>query len=167
MRPSRCRGFGAVQYWTAETEQHGRCWGLRGPAGSWLTLNGWLTPNGDYNDTADSVPGCAPTRKQQVLAQGNSSTGLDPMSVDEITNSVKLPNGRWWNIYYGTVDATGATAVKDLTTGRTVRLISGQRFILVEPNVNPHCLACDNLGATNAAGKALPANYGPKQHRNH
>jgi hypothetical protein len=49
-------GVGPVQAWIADTEQHGRCWGLRGP-------NGWLTLEMD-NHSAGTVPGCGATRSR-------------------------------------------------------------------------------------------------------
>jgi hypothetical protein len=148
-------GVGAIQYWVAETEQHGRCWGLRRPSGSWLTLA--------MNDrSAGSVPGCGPTRKQLVLAQGDSSIGLMPMSVDYLANSVTGSTGQSWEIYYGTVNADGAAAVSDQGTGKTAPIIDGRYFILVERQTSN-----SYLRATNAAGSVLPADYGPERYRNH
>jgi hypothetical protein len=149
---------GPIQYWIADTKQHGQCWGLRSPNGSWLALSG--------GGSGGLVPGCGPTRKQMVLAQGNSSTGLLPTSVDEASNSIKAPDGQWWDIYYGAVTADGAAAVRDQTTGKTARLIDGQNFILVERQPG-RCSGCDDLRAVNAAGQALPANYGPRRYRDH
>jgi hypothetical protein len=140
-------GVGPVQAWIADTEQHGRCWGLLGP-------HGWLALSMD-NHSAGAVPGCAATRTQEVLRQGNSPVGLAPTS-----------SGRAWDIYYGTVTADGAAAVRDQTTGKTAPLISGQYFILVERQTT-NCDGCDNLRAIDAAGSVLPANYGPVQYRNH
>jgi hypothetical protein len=153
-------GVGAIQYWVAETEQRGRCWGLRAPDGSWLTLA--------MNDrSAGSVPGCGPTRKQLVLAQGNRSVGLMPMSVDYLANSITGSDGQTWDIYYGTVDANDAAGVRDLSTGKSAPLIDGRYFILVERRTT-NCGSCgQNLHAVSAAGKVLPANYGPARYRNH
>jgi hypothetical protein len=39
------------------------------------------------------------------FAQGDSSAGLMPMSVDYLANSVTGPSGHTWEIYYGTVNA--------------------------------------------------------------
>ena len=152
-------GVGAIQYWVAETQQGGRCWGLRAPSGSWLTL-------AMNNRSAGSVPGCGPTRKQLVLAQGDSSVGLMPMSVDYLANTVKGARGQSWAIYYGTVNADDAAAVRDQGTGRTAPVIDGRYFILVERQAT-HCAACSNLRAINTAGKIVPANYGPERYRNH
>jgi hypothetical protein len=152
-------GVGPIQAWIADTEQHGTCWGLREPNGSWLTL-------AMDDRSAGVIPGCAPTRKQQVLAQGNSRVGLAPTSVDYLTNSVRAPSGQSWDIYYGTVTADGAAAVQDQGTGKTARLIAGQYFILVERQTT-NCDGCDDIRAIDAAGSVLPANYGPQQYRNH
>jgi hypothetical protein len=152
-------GVGPVQAWIGDTEQHGTCWGLRGPDGSWLTL-------AMDDRSAGTIPGCAPTRKQDVLAQGNSPVGLAPMSADYLSNSVKDPRGRWWDIYYGTATADGAAGVRDQGTGRTAGLIDGQYFILVERQAG-NCEGCDDIRAIDAAGHVLPANYGPQRYRNH
>jgi hypothetical protein len=152
-------GVGPVQYWVADTEQHGRCWGLRGPSGAWLTL-------AMDDRSAGSVPGCGPTREHQVLAQGNGSVGLLPMSVDYYNNAVRDSSGQWWAIYYGTVTADGAAAVRDQSTGKTAPVIAGRYFILVERQTT-NCIGCDDIRAVDAAGSVLPANYGPEQYRNH
>ena len=152
-------GIGPVQYWIADTKQHGRCWGLRGPDGSWLTLA--------MNDrSAGSVPGCGPTREQQVLAQRNSSVGLMPMSVDYLANSISNHGGESWTIYFGTVTANGAAAVRDQGSGKTARLIAGRYFILVERQTT-NCGGCGDLRAISPSGDVLPANYGPERYRNH
>jgi hypothetical protein len=152
-------GVGPVQYWVAATEQHGRCWGLRAPNGSWATLA--------MNDrSTGSVPGCGPTREHQVLAQGNSSVGLMPMSVDYLTNSLRASSGQWWDIYFGTVNADGAAGVRDQSTRKTARLIAGRYFILVERRIGK-CDGCAALRAIDATGRMLPADYGPERYRNH
>ncbi|MGH2868322.1 MAG: hypothetical protein ACRDNK_12250 [Solirubrobacteraceae bacterium] len=149
---------GPVQAWIASTKQHGTCWGLRGPSG-WLTL-------AMDSRSAGTIPGCAPTRKQQVLAQGNSPVGLAPTSADYLSNSVTDPRGQSWDIYYGSVTADQAAAVRDQSTGKSARLIAGQYFILVERQ-RANCDGCHDIRAIDAAGRALPPNYGPEQYRNH
>jgi hypothetical protein len=152
-------GYGAVQFWIADTEQHGICWGLRAPDETWLTL-------ALDNRSAGSEPGCSPTREQQVIAQGNSSVGLAPTSADYLSNAVKNRNGQWWDLYYGTVTADHAAAVRDQNTGKTASLIAGRYFVLVERQTT-NCEGCDNFRAINATGNVLPANYGPQRYRNH
>src|ERR1035441_9370346 len=152
-------GVGSVQYWVADTEQHGRCWGLRGPSGSWLTL-------AMNNRSGGAVPGCGPTHEHQVLAQGNSPDSLLPTSVDYLSNSVRAPSGQLWDIYYGSVTADGAAAVRDQSTGKTAPLIAGRYFILVERHTG-NFMGGNDIRAINAAGSVLPANYGPEQYRNH
>jgi mono/diheme cytochrome c family protein len=88
------------------------------------------------------------------------------MSADYLSNSVADPGSRSWDIYYGTVTANGATAVRDQSTGKTARLVAGQYFILVERRTN-NCAGCHNIRAIDAAGGVLPANYGPERYRNH
>jgi hypothetical protein len=92
--------------------------------------------------------------------------GLAPMSADYLTNSVQDPSGQSWDIYYGTVTANGAAAVREQNTGKTARLIAGQFFILVERQTT-NCDGCDDIRAIDAAGRVLPANYGLEQYRNH
>jgi len=147
---------GPIQVWIADTEQHGTCWGVRGPGG-WLTL-------AMDNRSGGNVPGCAPTRKQIVVAQGNSSVGLAPTSADYLSNAVRDSRGRWWDVYYGTVTANGAAAVRDQATRKTAPLIDGQYFVLVVPQTN-NCEGCDNIHAIDANGTSLPANYGPERYR--
>jgi hypothetical protein len=113
-----------------------------------------------------SVPGCGPTREQLVLAQGDSPVGLMPMSVDYLANSVKASTGRSWEIYYGTVNADGAAAVRDQGTGRAAPIIDGRYFTLVERQ-STSCDGCGDLRAINAAGRVLPADYGPERDRDH
>lgn len=91
--------------------------------------------------------------------------GLAPTAVDELSNSIKLSNGHWWDIYYGVVNANRAVAVQDPTTGNTAPILQDHRFVLSEMNPNPHCLACDQLQAIDEHGKPLLANYGHKPNR--
>jgi hypothetical protein len=159
-------GFGALQYWIADTQQHGICWGMRDANGSWLALGHNGVGGVPVLASGGIAPGCGPTRKQVVLAQGNSHVGLLPTSVDYQDNQVKNSKSQSWDIYFGTVNANNAAAVRDETTRKTAKLIDGRYFILLEP-VTANPIGGDNLRAINAAGKPLPANYGPKQYRNH
>lgn len=157
-------GLGSVQYWAAVTRQHGSCQAMRLPNRTWAVLPGTV------GDTAGNMPGCGPTRRAEVVAQGNSPYGLTPMSVDEQSISLKNRHGKWFDVYYGVVDANGATRVLDPRARRTAPLIDGRYFVLVVPLGRFHrgmCMGCDNLRAINTAGKILPANYGPKRYRDH
>ena len=49
-----------------------------------------------------------------------------PMSVDYLANSVKSSTGQSWEIYYGTLNANGAAAVRDQGTGKTAPIIDGR-----------------------------------------
>lgn len=157
-------GIGTVQYWVAATRQRGLCQAMRLPNGTWAVMGANLAAS------AGEVPGCTPTRKQQVLAQGNSSSGLLPMAVDQRSIILKNPHGKWFDVFYGVVDATHATAVRDPSNRRTAPLIASRYFVMVVP-LGPSrygsCMACDNLQAINSAGKIVPANYGPERYRNH
>ena len=157
-------GIGAVQYWVAATRQGGLCQAMRLPNSTWGVLGANLAAN------AGEVPGCTPTRKQQVIAQGNSSTGLLPMAVDERSISLKNRHGDWFGVYYGVVDATGAAAVRDPANERTAPLIDGRYFVMVVPLGRLRygtCGSCGNLRAISSSGKTLPADYGPERYRNH
>ncbi len=153
-------GVGAVQYWVADTAQHGLCQAMRRPNGSWAGYS-------DRGTSGGQVPGCEPTRQQVVAAMtaaegGKLRVGLGPMSVDEQSVAIKDATGRWWGIYYGIVSAGGAAGVKDPVTGQTVPLIGDRYFVMVARRAG-NCDGCDSLRAINAAGDILPANYGPER----
>jgi hypothetical protein len=158
-------GVGDMQYWMANTKQHGLCQALRRPDGTWAGF-------ADHGTGAGEVPGCAATREQIVKAyeaRPDGRAGLGPMPVDEHDVSIRDARGRWRVIYYGIVSAEGATGVKDPSTGNTVPLIDGRYFVLVAPPTPmgaTKCLGCDNLQAVNARGKVLSANYRPTDQRN-
>jgi hypothetical protein len=157
-------GIGTVQYWVAATRQRGLCQAIRLPNSTWAVMGANLAAS------AGEVPGCAPTRKQQVIAQGNSSIGLLPMAVDQRSISLKNPHGDWFDVYYGVVDATHATAVHDPSNRRTAPLIDSRYFVMVVPRGQSRygiCMGCDSLRAINSAGKIVSANYGPERYRNH
>ncbi|MGH3264172.1 MAG: hypothetical protein ACRDNS_19500 [Trebonia sp.] len=156
---------GAVQYWMADTAQHGLCQALRLPGGTWV---GYKSADGS---NSIPEPTCYPTRQQVVAAMmaaqgGKLRVGLNPMSVDENTASVTDSAGRSWDIYYGIVSAVGAVGVTDPTTGQTAPLIDGKYFAMVAQQPGS-CAGCDDLRAINAAGDSLPADYGPVQDRDH
>jgi hypothetical protein len=155
----RVPGVGPVQYWVADTAQHGLCQALRRPDGTWAGY-------ADHGTGGGQMPGCGPTRAQVVAAQDNSHVGLAPMSVDEQSVSIRDPAGRWWDIYFGIVAADGAAGVKDIATGHIAPLIDERYFVMVVRR-HGNCMGCDNLRAIDAAGKLLPADYGPAQDRNH
>ena len=162
-------GVGTVQYWIADTKQHGLCQAFARAQGTW-------PGNAAHSSTARFVGGCRPTREQLVDqemqgATGQNFTGLLPMSVDEQSVSVQGTDRRWWVIYYGVVSANGAVAVKNPRTRQTAPLISSRYFVMLShPGPGPNgtsCVGCDNLRAINASGKVLEADYGPAQYRNH
>jgi len=155
----RVPGVGPVQYWVADTAQHGLCQALRRPDGTWAG-------NFDHGTGGGQIPGCGPTRAQVVVRQGNSHVGLAPMSVDEASVVMKGRAGPWWDIYYGIASADDPAGVKDPVNGLTAPLIDG-RFFVMAVKQKGNCDGCDILRAIDAAGHVLPANYGPKQDRNH
>jgi hypothetical protein len=163
-------GVGPVQYWIANTKQHGLCQAFARAHGTW-------PGNAAHSPTARFVGDCQPTREQQVQLQMRIARtthrfqGLLPMSVDEQSVSVQGTDRRWWVIYYGVVSAYGAVAVKNPRTRQTAPLIDGRYFVMLShPGPGPNgtsCVGCDNLRAINAGGKVLEADYGPPQYRNH
>jgi hypothetical protein len=162
-------GVGPVQYWIANTKQHGLCQAFARAHGTW-------PGNAAHSPTARFVGDCRPTREQIVHqemegATDQNFTGLLPMSVDEQSVSVQGTDRRWWVIYYGVVSANGAVAVKNPRTRQTAPLINGRYFVMLShPGPGPNgtsCVGCDNLRAINARGKVLEADYGPAQYRNH
>jgi hypothetical protein len=162
-------GVGPVQYWIANTKQHGLCQAFARAHGTW-------PGNAAHSPTARFVGDCRPTREQLVHqemqgATAQNFTGLLPMSVDEQSVSVQGTGRRWWVIYYGVVSADGAVAVKNPRTRQTAPLINRRYFVMLShPGPGPNgtsCVGCDNLRAINARGKVLEADYGPAQYRNH
>jgi hypothetical protein len=164
-------GVGPVQYWIANTKQHGLCQAFARSHGTW-------PGNAAHSPTARFVGDCRPTREQLVQQETRYArathtrlTGLAPMSVDEQSVSVQGTDRRWWVIYYGVVSANGAFAVKNRRTRQTAPLINGRYFVMLShPGPGPNgtsCVGCDNLRAINVRGKVLEADYGPAQYRNH
>jgi hypothetical protein len=162
-------GVGPVQYWIANTKQHGLCQAFARVHGTW-------PGNAAHRPTDRFVGDCRPTREQLVHqemegATAQNFTGLLPMSVDEQSVSVQGTDRRWWVIYYGMVSADGAIAVTNPRTRQTAPLINGRYFVMLShPDRGPNgtsCVDCDNLRAINARGKVLEADYGPAQYRNH
>jgi hypothetical protein len=158
-------GVGSLQYWVAQTAEHGVCQAFRRSDGSWAGH----PPNGAGGGMADAASTrlavCGATREQLVALQGNGP-GLMPMSVGEQSISQRDTTGRWWDIYYGLVTANGASGVEDLTSGQTVPVIDGHYFVMVSRQQG-RCSGCDSLRAVDASGRILPANYGPVHYRNH
>jgi hypothetical protein len=150
---------GPVEYWVADATHGGLCEALRRPDGTWAGYP-------DHGTGAGQMPGCGPTRAQVVALQGDGHQGLLPSSVDEQSVSMKDSAGAWWDIYFGIVSANGAAGVKDPVNGQTAPLIDRRYFVMVVKQTG-NCGACDYLRAIDAAGNVLPANYGPKQYRDH
>ena len=100
-----------MHYWVAATRQRGLCQAIRLPNSTWAVIGPNLAAN------AGEIPGCTPTRKQQVIAQGNSTIGLLPMAVDDRSISLKNRHGDWFGVYYGIVDAS----TTELSTRYTLR----------------------------------------------
>jgi hypothetical protein len=139
-------GVGAIQYWVADTEQHGICTALRLPDGAWAGLQ----HNGHVGG---SMPGCRPARAQ--LSRG--SLGLD--GFDHQDSAVIDSSGKPWLLDYGVVTAPGrATHVRDTVSGTSARVVDGKYFALAVRPVgrdwgdNIHLRALDASGRTTATG---------------
>jgi hypothetical protein len=143
-------GVGTVQYWTADTRQHGVCGGLRLPDGVWVQLQ--------KNPGDGSMPGCWPTRAQT----GQGALIID--GFDYITSGVIGRQGQRWMLAYGAVSVPETvTRVRDTDSGIDAAIVSDNHFVIaLHPTGNDwgdivHLEAFDTAGRRIATqGKALP-----------
>lgn len=148
-------GVGAVQFWAADTEQHGYCVALRLPDGSWAGLK-------DFKQVGGSFPGgCRPTRAQ-VGAGALILSGFDYTDAEVLTNS-----GQELVLLYGQIVAPGdPTEVRDDASGATSPVIDGKYFMLITYPVHDKdggtSIADDtHLVALNAAGNVIADEHQP------
>ncbi len=113
----RLDGVGAVQYWVADSAQHGLCQGLRLPDGSWSGLGF------SRFDLSADVPGC-------IRTQGYGGMDGIENGFYYLTASVGLRGSPGWEIAYGITTRGRATSVRDTRTGRTARVHDGRYFVL-------------------------------------
>jgi hypothetical protein len=145
------RGVGSVQFWVADSQQHGVCAGVRLPSDQWAGLQ-----NGGR--VGGAMPGCVPTRAQ-IGADALIIDGFDYTESDVVARS-----GKHWMLLYGAVTAPGNPAtVRDRFSGRSTRVIDGRYFaIALQPFHNDdgdyvHLQAFNAAGELVAsAGRALP-----------
>lgn len=143
-------GVGTLQYWTANTRQHGVCGGLRLPDGVWAQLQ--------KNPGDGSMPGCQPTRAQT----GRGALIID--GFDYITSGVIGRQGQRWMLVYGAVSVPETVArVRDADSGIDAALVSDNHFVIaLHPTGNDwgdvvHLEAFDGAGQRIATeGNALP-----------
>ena len=110
-------GVGPLQYWVADTNQHGICTALRLPDGDWAGLQ-------HDGRVAGSRPGCRPTRAQL----GAGSLILDGFDYEQTT--VTGSTGHPWTIQYGAVSVSDATQVRETVNGVTTPIIDGRYFAI-------------------------------------
>ncbi len=143
-------GVGPVQYWTADTRQHGVCGGLRLPDGVWVQLQ--------KNPGDGSMPGCWPTRAQT----GQGALIID--GFDYITSGVIGRQGQRWMLAYGAVSVPETVArVRDTDNGIDAAIVSDNQFVIaLHPTGNDwgdivHLEAFDTAGRRIATqGESLP-----------
>jgi hypothetical protein len=136
-------GVGLIQYWVADTEQHGICTALRLPGGTWAGLQ----HNGQVGG---SMPGCRPTRAQV----SGGALGLDGFDYQD--SAVIDNNGKPWLLTYGVVTARGdATQVRDTVSGTTAPVVEGQYFALAVRPVGEDWGDDIHLKAFDASGRTI------------
>lgn len=143
-------GVGPLQYWVADTQQHGVCGGLRMSNGQWVGLQ-------HEGKVGGNMPGCYPTRAQV----GAGALIID--GLDYIESSVTDRAGQRWYIVYGAVSGRQTpTRVRDTFSKTSASLISGHYFAIALHPVghdygdNVHLEAFDARGGLIAAqGKPL------------
>lgn len=144
-------GVGPIQYWVANTKQHGICGALRISNGDWVGLQ-------HEGRAGGNLPGCYPTRAQV----GAGALIID--GFDYIESSVTGRQGQRWYIIYGAVSTSQTPSrVRDTFSGASAPLVSGHYFaIAVHPFHNDygdhvHLEAFSASGQRIAsAGKPLP-----------
>ena len=112
-------GIGAVQYWVADTRQHGICTAIRLPDGSWAGLK-------NFRQVGGALVGCRPTRTQ-ISAGALILSGFDYTDSEVIGE-----DGQKIILNYGEITAPGhPTEIENESTGARSRVIDGKYFLLV------------------------------------
>jgi hypothetical protein len=142
LKTLRLRGVGAVQYWVADSAQHGLCQGLRLPDGSWSGLGF------SRFDLSADVPGC-------IRTQGYG--GMDGMEHGfyYLTANVGLRGRLGWEIAYGITTHGRATMVRDAGTGITGRVYEGRYFAIAVPSPRWNRPRALRIQALDAGGRVL------------
>lgn len=144
-------GVGSVQFWIADSKQHGVCAALRLPSGGWAGMQ-------DGGRIGGELPGCVPTRAQM----GAGALIID--GFDYTQSNVVAAGGKHWMLLYGAVSAPGEPVmVRDRFSGRSTRVVDGRYFaIALRPFHNDygdyvHLQAFNAAGGLVASeGRALP-----------
>jgi uncharacterized protein (DUF779 family) len=140
-------GVGPIQYWVANTRQHGICGALRMSNGQWVGLQ--------YGGREDgSFPDCYPTRAQV----GAGALIID--GFDYIASSVTGRQGQRWLIIYGAVSGRqNPTRVRDTFSKTSAALVSGHYFAIALHPVGNDYGDDVHLEAFDASGQRI-ANQG-------
>jgi hypothetical protein len=147
---------GKIQYWIAQSTQHGLCQAIRLPDGTWV---------GGANkfDIGGLVPACLPAP--------SDCRGCFPRLINGYYyDDAKIPaaHHRWWRIEYGVAPTHGhPIEVRDAVSGASAPVVNGRYFaILLSGNIVPlpnkscsliyvACWPFVRLQTLNAAGQVL------------
>jgi hypothetical protein len=135
-------GVGPIQYWVANTKQHGICTAPRLPDGEWAGLQ-------HDGRVAGSMPGCRPTRTQ--LSGG--ALILDGFDYEQTT--VTGSTGQSWTIQYGVVSVPNATQVRETVNGISTPVIDGRYFAIALQPASRDWGDTGRLEALNSSGRQV------------
>jgi hypothetical protein len=142
-------GVGPLQYWVADTKQHGICGALRMSNGQWVGLQHRGMETGSF-------PGCYPTRAQV----GAGALIID--GFDFINSSVTGRQGQHWFFIYGAVSTPQTLArVRDTFSGTNASLVRGHYFAIALHPVGNDYGDDVHLEAFDAAGQEIAAQGKP------
>jgi hypothetical protein len=140
-------GVGRIQYWVADTRQHGICGALRLADGDWAGLDNGGRDGGQF-------PACYPTRRQT----GAGALIID--GFDYLQTTVPSHNGQRWYILYGAVSGSGiAVTVRDTWSRRVASLVRDDYFAIALHPIGNDWGDDVHLQAFNATGQRI-ANQG-------
>lgn len=136
-------GVGRIQYWVADTRQHGICGALRLSNGDWAGLDNRGSDGGQF-------PACYATRRQ---------TGLGALIIDGfdyLQTTVPSHNGQRWYILYGAISSPGTPVrVRDGVSKREASLVRDRYFAIALHPVGNDWGDVVHLEAFNAAGQRI------------
>lgn len=140
-------GVGRIQYWVADTRQHGICGALRLSDGSWAGLGNGGREGGQFR-------ACYPTRQQA----GAGALIID--GFDYLQTTVPSDNGQRWYIIYGAVSVNQTPVrVLDAVSKRNASLVRDHYFAIALHPVGNDYGDTIHLEAFDAAGQRI-ANQG-------
>jgi hypothetical protein len=146
---------GAIEFWYAETAQHGWCGGLRVPGGDWIARD-----QGPLNG-GGAVPGCQPTR-EDINAAGDPVLIINGFDYVEGDVDARAEGHGFWRITYGVVDGRRpAVRVTDRVSGRSTPVLEGRLFARAIPDPDPSRPHEIELVARDAFGRIVAQEHGP------